>query len=134
MELVWACSYCILRSTDAENDHFSHTSKPRVPRLAVLRLHSRLIEILSGAPAASRLGRAHRRGAPYSSHRARQRVRLRFRLSLGRWITVLSILAYSIDRFPIQFFGTLQISPSCRFESLSVHRHGDARRSLGRPA
>ena len=38
---------------------------------------SRLIEILNGDPAASPLGGAHRRGAPYSSHRAPQRVRLR---------------------------------------------------------
>ena len=30
-----------------------------------------------------RLGGAHKRGAPYSSHRAPQRVRLRFRLTCG---------------------------------------------------
>ena len=40
-------------------------------------------EILNGDPAASPLGGAHRRGAPYSSHRAPQRVRLRFLLTGG---------------------------------------------------
>ena len=47
------------------------------------QLRSRLIEILNGDPAASPLGGAHRRGAPYSSHRAPQRVRLRFRFARG---------------------------------------------------
>jgi len=34
------------------------------------QLRSQLIEILNGDPAASPLGGAHKRGAPYSSHRA----------------------------------------------------------------
>jgi len=38
---------------------------------------SRIVQILNGDPAASPLGGAHKRGAPYSSHRAPQRVRLR---------------------------------------------------------
>jgi len=38
---------------------------------------SRIVQILNGDPAASPLGGAHRLGAPYSSHRAPQRVRLR---------------------------------------------------------
>ena len=36
---------------------------------------SRIVQILNRDPAASPLGGAHRRGAPYSSHRAPQRVR-----------------------------------------------------------
>jgi len=47
------------------------------------QLRSQLIEILNGDPAASPLGGAHRRDAPYSSHRAPQRVRLRFPLACG---------------------------------------------------
>jgi hypothetical protein len=35
-----------------------------------------LVQTLNGDPAASPLGGAHRRDAPYSSHRAPQRVRL----------------------------------------------------------
>src|SRR6476620_437203 len=46
-------------------------------------LRSRFDKILNGDPAASPLGGAHRRGAPYSSHRAPQRVRLRFSLPCG---------------------------------------------------
>jgi hypothetical protein len=49
----------------------------------VRQQRSRLVEILNGDPAASPLGGAHRLGAPYSSHRAPQRVRLRFRLACG---------------------------------------------------
>jgi len=45
--------------------------------------HFRVEGILNGDPAASPLGGAHRRGAPYSSHRAPQRVRLRFFLACG---------------------------------------------------
>src|SRR2546422_5511048 len=37
---------------------------------------SRILQTLNGDPAASPLGGAHRLGAPYSSHRAPQRVRL----------------------------------------------------------
>ena len=40
------------------------------------QLCSRVVQILNGDPAASPLGGAHRRGAPYSSPRAPQRVRL----------------------------------------------------------
>jgi hypothetical protein len=40
-------------------------------------------KILNGDPAASPLGGAHRRSAPYSSHRAPQRVRLRLFLVCG---------------------------------------------------
>ncbi len=47
------------------------------------QFRSRLIEILNGDPAASPLGGAHKRGAPYSSHRAPPRVRFRFRLACG---------------------------------------------------
>ena len=47
------------------------------------QLRSRLIEILNGDPAASPLGGANRLGAPYSSHRAPPRVRLRFRFACG---------------------------------------------------
>jgi hypothetical protein len=43
----------------------------------VCQLRSRLFEILNGDPAASPLGGAHKPGAPYSSHHAPQRVRLR---------------------------------------------------------
>ena len=42
---------------------------------------SRIVQILNGDPAASPLGGAHRRGAPYSSHRAPQRVRFRSSLA-----------------------------------------------------
>jgi hypothetical protein len=55
-------------SRDAENDP---------------QLRSRFEEILNGDPAASPLGGAHRLGAPYSSHRAPQGVRLRFLLACG---------------------------------------------------
>src|SRR5439155_8837626 len=41
------------------------------------QLRSRIVQTLNGDPAASPLGGAHRLGAPYSSHRAPQRVRLR---------------------------------------------------------
>jgi hypothetical protein len=43
--------------------HWQDAEKARQQR-------SRFIEILNGDPAASPLGGAHRRGAPYSSHRA----------------------------------------------------------------
>jgi hypothetical protein len=39
-------------------------------------IRSRIVQTLNGDPAASPLGGAHRLGAPYSSHRAPQRVRL----------------------------------------------------------
>ena len=42
---------------------------------------SRIVQILNGDPAASPLGGAHRLGAPYSSHRAPQRARLRSSLA-----------------------------------------------------
>src|SRR3979409_1223613 len=42
----------------------------------VRRLRSRIVQTLNGDPAASPLGGAHRLGAPYSSHRAPQRVNL----------------------------------------------------------
>jgi len=42
----------------------------------VRQLRSRIVQPLNGDPAASPLGGAHRLGAPYSSHRAPQRVRL----------------------------------------------------------
>jgi hypothetical protein len=42
----------------------------------VRQLRSRIVQTLNGGPAASPLGGAHRLGAPYSSHRAPQRVRL----------------------------------------------------------
>ena len=38
---------------------------------------SHIVQILNGDPSASPLAGAHRRGAPYSSHRAPQEVRLR---------------------------------------------------------
>ena len=47
----------------------------------VRRRRSRIVQILNGDPAASPLGGAHRHGAPYSSHRAPQRVRLRSSLA-----------------------------------------------------
>jgi hypothetical protein len=44
-----------------------------------IRQHrSRFVGIINEDPAASPLGGAHKLGAPYSSHRAPQRVRLRF--------------------------------------------------------
>jgi len=49
-------------------------------------------EILNGDQAASPLGGAHRRGAPYSSHRAPLRVRLRFRFAAALLTAFLSIL------------------------------------------
>ena len=42
----------------------------------VRQRRSRIVQILNRDPAASPLGGAHRLGAPYSSHRAPQRVRL----------------------------------------------------------
>jgi len=42
----------------------------------VRQRRSRIVQTLNGDPAASPLGGAHRLGAPYSSHRAPQRVRL----------------------------------------------------------
>jgi hypothetical protein len=42
----------------------------------VCQQRSRIVQTLNGDPAASPLGGAHRLGAPYSSHRAPQRVRL----------------------------------------------------------
>jgi len=54
---------------------------------------SRIVQILNGDPAASPLGGAHKLGAPYSSHRAPQRVRLRYFLRLRPcWTNFLSIL------------------------------------------
>ena len=47
------------------------------------QLRSRIVQILNGDPAASPLGGAHRRGAPYSSHRAPLRVRLRSSLAVA---------------------------------------------------
>ena len=47
----------------------------------VRQRRSRFAQILNGDPAASPLGGAHRRGAPYSSHRAPQRVCLRSSLA-----------------------------------------------------
>ena len=43
----------------------------------VRQLRSRIVQAFNGDPAASPLGGAHKLGAPYSSHRAPQRVRLR---------------------------------------------------------
>ena len=42
----------------------------------VRQQRSRIVQTLNGDPAASPLGGAHGHGAPYSSHRAPQRVRL----------------------------------------------------------
>src|ERR1043165_2136095 len=57
------------------------------------RRRSRLESILNGDPAASPLRGAHRLGAPHSSHRAPQRVRLRCFLRLVPcWKSFLSIL------------------------------------------
>jgi len=44
----------------------------------VRQLRSRVVQTLNGDPAASPLGSAHKLGAPYSSHRAPQRVGLAF--------------------------------------------------------
>ena len=49
----------------------------------VPKLRSRLVEILNGTQPPQRLGGAHRLGAPYSSHRVPQRLRLRFLLAYG---------------------------------------------------
>ena len=49
----------------------------------VRRLRSCIVQTLNGDPAASPLGGAHRPGAPYSSHRALQRVRLRSSLAVA---------------------------------------------------
>jgi hypothetical protein len=43
----------------------------------MLKKSTSIVQILNGDPAASPLGGAHKLGAPYSSHRAPQRVRLR---------------------------------------------------------
>src|SRR6185436_1824647 len=60
------------------------------------QLRSRLAKVLNGDPAASPLGGAHRLGAPYSSHRAPQRVRLRLWLRLRPcWTDFLSSLLTS---------------------------------------
>src|SRR6185503_13345014 len=78
---------------DAENATILTRPAPTRRDAPLPRLRSRLESILNGDPAASPLGGAHRRGAPYSSHRAPQRVRLRcfFRL-LPRWAAVLNRL------------------------------------------
>ena len=47
----------------------------------ITKLRSRIVQILNGDPAASPLGGAHNLGAPYSSHRAPQRLRLRSSLA-----------------------------------------------------
>src|SRR5712692_7211806 len=67
----------------AEKDQ--HSTRPAQARqdAPFPNLRSRLDKILNGDPAASPLGGAHRLGAPYSSHRAPQRVRLRFSLPCG---------------------------------------------------
>jgi hypothetical protein len=78
---------------DAENDAFLTRPTPARRDALFLRRRSQLARILNGDPAASPLGGAHRRGAPYSSHRAPQRVRLRFLLRLRPcWDVILSIL------------------------------------------
>ena len=46
---------------------------------------SRIDQTLNGDPAASPLGGAHRLGAPYSSHRAPQRIRLDPSLAAALW-------------------------------------------------
>src|SRR6266850_8216754 len=56
-----AQSFRLLRYQDAEKNR---------------QRRSRIVQTLNGDPAASPLGGAHRLGAPYSSHRAPQRVRL----------------------------------------------------------
>ena len=57
----------------------------------------RIVQILNGDPAASPLGGAHKLGAPYSSHRAPQRVRLRSSLA--------SALLDSLFEQPAAFLG-----------------------------
>ena len=47
----------------------------------VRQRRSRFVQILNGDPAASPLGGAHKLGAPYSSHRAPQRVCFRSSLA-----------------------------------------------------
>src|SRR6266513_3841273 len=82
--------------TSASTVGFPRESKicrPLISRIALIlpsqaaekvpQLRSRLDKILTGDPAASPLSGAHRLGAPYSSHRAPQRVRLRFSLTYG---------------------------------------------------
>jgi len=63
----------------------------------VCQRRSQLIEILNGDPAASPLGGAHRRGAPYSSHRAPQRVRLGPSLAAALLDSLFDYLARSTD-------------------------------------
>jgi len=52
------------------------SSQPLQDAEKVRQLRSRIVQTLHGDPAASPLGDAHRLGAPYSSHRAPQRVRV----------------------------------------------------------
>jgi len=54
---------------------------PALPRCAKTHLAPNIVQILNGDPAASPLGGAHRLDAPYSSHRAPQRVRFRSSLA-----------------------------------------------------
>src|SRR5712692_7244871 len=75
----------------AEKDQ--HSTRPAQARqdAPFPNLRSRLDKILNGDPAASPLGGAHRLGAPYSSHRAPQRVRLRYLRRLrSRWNVILT--------------------------------------------
>src|SRR6185295_1931637 len=62
------------RTTDGPQPLANDAEKARQRR-------SQLARILNGDPAASPLGGAHKRGAPYSSHRAPRRVRLRSSLA-----------------------------------------------------
>src|SRR5207245_6978833 len=67
----------------AEKDQYSTRPAPARQDAPFPDFRSGLDKILNGDPAASPLGGAHRRGAPYSSHRAPRRVRLRFSLTSG---------------------------------------------------
>ena len=70
-----------LCSQDAEKVSVLTRPAPVRQDAPFTKRHSRFVEILNGDPAASPLGGAHKLGAPYSSHRAPQRVRFRSSLA-----------------------------------------------------
>ena len=126
------------RSKDAETD---------------LQLRSRVVQTLNGDPAASPLGGAHRLGAPYSSHRAPQRVRLGSSLAAallgarrvparqgweGEKVACLSILLGSafhvLGMKTIEFCNAEIVFPYLLAGVINQFSVGIVRRGRGRPS
>ena len=74
---ICVCRYVSTFSSDLDERVFLCRQDAETVR----RQRSRFVQTLNGDPAASPLGGAHKLGAPYSSHRAPQRVRFRSSLA-----------------------------------------------------